>query len=254
MGGPSIPPPIALSYTYDILRDRAEVQRFTDIVVPDLDEDEALVLLLMARRKYLSVEEQDALSLGNSVVLRRDTLSRKDQLLPRVRELVAERGAFTDRDGRPLPEHAFGVYLTLNPRSHRKAAVATIKDLADRLYEGGRIRVDEVAASHLHKAVSRKPYLDFDIDLGDGDSLDATLADIAASLGSTPHHVIETRGGAHVVVPTQRLDPAVKKSFYGDVTSLGARMNGEIEVQNDAMVPVPGTCHGGTMPRLRPGP
>ena len=241
-----------MSETYDFLRDDAEVQAFVDRVVPDLDDDEALVLLLMARRKYLSPEEREAFSLGDTVVLRRETLSRKEDLAQRVRRLSAHHGAYVDRDGRPLPEHVFGVYLTANPRSQRKAALATLKELADQLYDSQRIRVEQVAASQLHKAASRKPYLDFDVDVADDDDLDVIVEEIQSCLGTTPCHVIETRGGAHVVVPTKQIDPAVKKSFYQAIAAIGKRMAGEIEVQNDAMLPVPGTWHGGVTPRLRP--
>ena len=237
--------------SYDILRDEAELQRFVDRFVPDLDEDEALVLLLLARSKYFSPEEREAFSLGNPAVLRRETVSSKESLVRRIRTLEVRRGAYVDREGRALPDHVFGVYLSTNPRSHRKAALATLQELADRLYDGQPVRVDAVATSQLHKAASRKVYLDFDVDIGEGDHLDAILDEIQTCLGATPCHVIETRGGAHVVVPTKQLDPAVKKTFYKDIASIGKRMAGEIEVANDAMVPVPGTCHGGVVPRLR---
>ncbi len=239
---------------YAFLQDRAELTAFVDAVVPDLDGDEALIVQLMARRKYLREDEQRELSLASAVVFRREVITRKERVVPRVERLSIERGLFTDRAGRGLPEHAFAVYLTLNPRSQRRAAVATIKELADRLYEGQPVRVDQTALSQLHKAAARKPLLDFDIDVADGDDLDAAVRDVRAALGATPVHVVETRGGAHVVVPTQEIDRAVKKSFYRDITEVGRRLAGEIEVHGDGMIPLPGTHHGGTVVRMRREP
>lgn len=240
-----------MSANYDFLRDRDELDRFVEAFVPDLGDDEALILMLMARRKYLSDEEQKDLSVGNSVVFRREVVTRKDQIAALVEQMCVRRGLYTDREGRPIPEHAFAVYLTVNPRSQRKAALATLKELADRIYEGQPLRVDETAVSQLHKAAARKLFLDFDVDVGEDDDLDSLIGEVESALGSTPTHVVETRGGAHVVVRTKEIDGAVKKTFYKDIQGVGRGMAGEIEVQNDGMLPVPGTCHGGTTPRMR---
>ena len=236
---------------YAFVPDPAELAAFVDAVVPDLTEDEALILQLMARRKYLRGDEAAGLSFGDTVVLRRVVVRRKERVVSRARELSVERGLYTDRDGRPIPDHAFAVYLTLNPRSQRKAALATLKELADGLYEGRPVRADVAAVSQLHKSPSRKPFLDFDIDLGDGDDLDAVVAAVQAALGATPTHVVETRGGAHLLVRTREIDPAVKKSFYRDIAEIGKGIEGEIETQSDGLIPLPGTTHGGVVPRLR---
>ena len=89
------------------------------------------------------------------------------------------------------------------------------------------------------------------MDVGEDDDLDSLIGEVESALGSTPTHVVETRGGAHVVVRTKEIDGAVKKTFYKDIQGVGRGMAGEIEVQNDGMLPVPGTCHGGTTPRMR---
>lgn len=239
-----------MSSVYDFLRDASELDRFVELFIPDLGEDEALILMLMARRKYLSDKEQETLSIGNSVVFRREVVTRKEQIASRVEEMCVRRGLYTDREGNALPDHAFAVYLTVNPRSQRKAALATLKELADRLYENQPLRVDETAVSQLHKAAARKLFLDFDVDAGGSDDLSAVVGRVRAALGSTPTTVVETRGGAHVLVRTKEIDGAVKKSFYKDIQAVSREMSGEIEVQNDGMLPVPGTSHGGTIPRI----
>ena len=236
--------------TYDLLPAPDELERFTRTVIPDLDEDEALLLFLNARGKYLSETERRALSMPSTLVLRREVITRKDQIASVIAGLCARTGHYTDRAGHPIPEHALAVYLTPNPRSQRKAALATLKDLADSLYAGKPVRVVRTAVSNLHTSASRKTYLDLDIDLGDGDDLPDLLAQIRRALGSTTAPVVHTRGGAHVLVRTKTLDPSVKKTFYREVQAISRAMVGEIEIRSDTMVPVPGTRQGGTAVRL----
>ena len=234
---------------YDFIKDEEELQRFIDGVVPELEAEESFLLILGARKKYLNEAEQSDFALTGTDVFRREVISKKENIRPRVEELCVEQGLYRDRKGKPLPEHCFSVYLTINPRSQRKAAVALAKEIADRLYDGQRIRLERMAKSQLHKAISRKIFLDLDVDPTGGDDAMEVVHQIRSVLGSTPHQVIKTRTGAHVIVQTKRLDPSIKKTFYRDIQTISRRMEGEIEVRNDAMLPLPGTSQGGVAPK-----
>ena len=236
--------------TYDLLPSPDDLRAFVGAVVPDLTDDEALLLFLNARAKYLSDDERRALAMPSTLILRREVIARKEQITERVAHFCIREGHYTDRDGRPIPEHALAVYLTPNPRSQRKAALATLKALADGLFEDRPLRVVRTAVSSLHTSVSRKTYLDLDLDLGDGDDLDGLLARVREALGNTVAPVVHTRGGAHVLVETKTLDPAVKKTFYREIQEISGAMAGEIEIRSDTMVPVPGTRQGGAVVRL----
>jgi hypothetical protein len=240
---------------YDFLRDEQQLESFVDTVLPDLTPDECFLLLLCARRKYLTEEEKTRLVLGEAASVRREVVSDPGELLHKVKELCVRSGLYKDRSGIPIPPHAFAVYLTPNPRSARKAAVGLIAALAEGLAEGRSLRLESLVKTQLHRAVSRKVYLDLDVDPTGADDWQAVVAQAQAILGETPVHVIRTRGGAHVLVQTGQLDKAVKRTFYQQLQGLRARMDGLLEIRGDAMVPVPGTSQGGaTVLLLRGSP
>jgi hypothetical protein len=235
---------------YEFLSDEGELELFVRTVLPEVSAEECFLLLLCARRKYLTAEEKAQFKLGEADALRREVVADRDQLLHRVKELCVPAGLYQDRNGRPLPAHAFAVYLTPNPRSYKKAAVATIGRLAQGLAEGQPLRLEALVKTEIHRAVSRKLYLDLDIDPAGGDDWQAVLGQVRAVLGQTPVHVVQTRNGAHVLVPTRRLDRAVKASFYQKLREVGKGMEGLLEIRGDAMIPIPGTIQGGRAPLL----
>jgi hypothetical protein len=230
---------------YDFLRDERELESFAETVLPELTEDECFLLLLCARRKYLTEEEKEQMVLGEAASVRREVVSQRGKLLHKVKELCVASGLYNDRNGRLIPPHAFAVYITPNPRSFKKAAVQTIAELAAGLAQGRPLRLDSLVKTQIHRAVSRKIYLDLDVDPAGTDDWQAVVAKAKTILGETPSHVIRTRSGAHVLVQTQHLDKAVKRTFYKQLQELGEEMDGLLEIRSDAMVPVPGTSQGG---------
>jgi hypothetical protein len=235
---------------YPFLRDERELEAFAEAVLPDVSADECFLLMLCARRKYLSDQEKARLVLGEAASLRREVVSDRGRLLGKVKELCVGRGLYQDRNGLTIPDHAFAVYVTPNPRSYRKAAVRMIAELAEGLAEGRPLPLERLVKTQLHRAVSRKVYLDLDIDPAGGDDWQAIAARVREVLGATPAHLIRTRTGAHVLARTGELDPAVKRTFYQRLRELGGSMEGLLEIRGDAMVPVPGTTQGGAMPLL----
>lgn len=235
---------------YPFLSDEHELDHFAQAVLPDVGEEECFLLMLCARRKYLTPEERERLRLGEAASLRREVVADRGQLLHKVKELCVPRGLYRDRGGEPIPEHAFAVYVTPNPRSYRKAAVEVISRLARGLAEGRTGRLDSLVKTEIHRAVSRKLFLDLDVDPGPGDSWEDAVRQARAILGATPVHVIRTRSGAHLLARTRELDRTVKKAFHQQLRQLSAAMAGMIEIRGDAMVPVPGTTQGGAVPVL----
>ena len=230
---------------YDFLRDERELGSFVETVLPDVKADECFLLMLCARRKYLTEDEKTRLVLGENAALRREVVSERGKLLHRVKELCVPTGLYKDRNGCPIPQHAFAIYVTPNPRSNKKAAVGTIAELAEALAQGRPIRLESLVKTQLHRAVSRKIYLDLDVDPAGADQWQGIVAKARAILGQTPTHVIQTRTGAHVLVRTQQLDRLVKQTFYRQLQELRGQMEGLLEIRGDAMVPVPGTSQGG---------
>jgi hypothetical protein len=230
---------------YEFLRDERELESFGETVLPDLTPDECFLLVLCARRKYLTEDEKTRLVLGEAAAVRREVVSERGKLLHKVKELCVPSGLYKDRNGCLIPPHAFAIYLTPNPRSSKKAAVRMITELAEALAQGRPLRLESRVKTQLHRAVSRKVYLDLDVDPAGADHWQGIVAKARAILGQTPAHVIRTRSGAHVLVRTQELDRAVKQTFYRQLQELRGQMEGLLEIRGDAMVPVPGTSQGG---------
>jgi hypothetical protein len=235
---------------YDFLRDERELQAFVDLVLPETTEDECFVLMLCVRRKYLSESEKEQLKLGEATALRREIIRERRQLQHAVQELCVRTGLYKDRNGLPIPAHAFAVYVTPNPRSYRKAAVQMIAEMAQGLAENRALRLDSMVKTQVHRAISRKLYLDLDIDPDGTDDWRTVAAQARAILGDTPTHTIQTRTGAHLLVQTKDMDKSVKRTFFQQLRELGKSMQGLLEIRSDAMVPVPGTVQGGAMPAL----
>jgi hypothetical protein len=238
---------------YDFLRDERELESFAETVLPEVTPDECFLLMLCARRKYLTDEEKAHLVLGEAASVRREVVNHRGKLLHKVKELCVPSGLYRDKNGCPIPPHAFAVYVTPNPRSARKAAVTMIAALAKALAQGRPLRLESLVKTQLHRAVGRKIYLDLDVDPAGADDWQAVVAQARLILGQTPAHVVRTRSGAHVLVQTRQLDKAVKRTYYRQLRELGARMNGLLEIRGDAMVPVPGTSQGGTTALLLRG-
>jgi len=116
---------------YDFLHNEREVTAFAEAVLPELGSDECFLLMLCARKKYLTDDEKAQLELGEADSLRREVVSERGKLLDKVKELCVPRDLYKDRNGRPIPPHAFAVYVTPNPRSYKKAAVRLVAELAE---------------------------------------------------------------------------------------------------------------------------
>lgn len=235
---------------YNFLRDERELTLFAESVLPEVEADECFLLMLCARRKYLTEEEKARVQLGEAKSLRREVVTDRGKLLHKVKELCVPSGLYKDRDGHPIPPHAFAVYVTPNPRSTRKAAVRMIANLAEGLAEGRPLRLESLMKTLVHGSVSRKIYLDLDVDPAGEDDWQLIVTQIKTILGETPTHVVQTCNGAHVLVQTRHLDRVVKRTFYKQLQELSKGMEGLVEIRGDAMVPVPGTTQGGATPLL----
>src|SRR5262249_51155826 len=79
---------------YDFLRDERELVSFAGKVLPEVTADECFLLLLCARRKYLSEEEKALLVLGEAASVRREIVSERGKLLQKVKELCVGKGLY----------------------------------------------------------------------------------------------------------------------------------------------------------------
>lgn len=213
---------------YNIISDKDELLRFIEWL-PETSERHKFYVSLLARKKYNSSCTID------KALLSRKTCHKKD-LFNKIWQMEVPFGAYTQKNGEPVPQDALVCYMTINPRDLWKAAIASTKSLVDIVGNGENIfnqNPHQVVMSNIHKSSSNRKYTIFDVDSKD----DHILDNIFSIVGR--HSFIETRGGYHVLVEHDKVKSA-NKNWYQDISEFV-----EVDVVGDEMSPIPGTLQGG---------
>lgn len=204
---------------YDIL------QNFIDSL-PDLLVGECYYVSLFVRKKYW---KEAPLTASDKRQLRRLTTS-KEGLLHKLEQLET-----TYRiKGVEIPQEAVVPYISINPRSlveaSKKSAIKLV-DLLTKPYNG--YNPHEEVLSEIHKACSRKIYVDFDFDLPYSE--DIWLPNREAV------RILITKNGFHVLVEPKKIADEFKKTWYKTLAECS-------DVKGDNLIPIPGCYQAGFMP------
>lgn len=228
--------------TYQIITDLDKFREFKDWL-PELEKGETYYFSVLARNKYIR-----DLDLPNIGTLKSDKhqcarwVSQKDRMELKLRQTEAPTGSYAIK-GFEVPQEALAAYMTINPRSHTKASQVLLKRLADIVADGEENpNVYQESLTALHKAMSRKIFVDIDFD---GVDYVPTMADVQEMINVDCLSAIFTRGGFHLLVRLDKIDPKYAKTWYRDISSLEGA-----DIVGDNMIPIPGTYQGGFTPRL----
>jgi len=243
--------------SYEFLVDEEELRKFCDKVLPKLRPTESLCLYLAARRKYLKEEEKDNYVMSGTDMIKRIIIrdSSFDSVKNGILQLSIPKGTYKTKGGQVIPDHAFVVYMTINPSCGKMATIEMIHKLTDMLANNDEYyKIDGIAKTVIHKNISRKLYLDFDIDVADVDERKEIIGKVCNELGNSEYHVVMTRGGAHVLLLKSTLDPNIKNTFYKNIQEIGKVLREDEEISNKSitMTPIPGCSQGGKMPYIMP--
>jgi hypothetical protein len=260
---------------YNVIADEQILRDFIDWL-PDLNEDEIYYVCLFSRKKY-DVIERPGVSRDKDQ-LKRFTAQKKD-LYKKIKQLELEYGAYTHKDGSPVPQESLVIYMTLNPRSQTKAAKSLLIELANKVTQKyDNYNVHQLAMPNIHKAKSRTCWVDFDFDYNSCETewlemeskieqpsftkeipsklrYELYVKGMAYSyltedygIDKPSDHIVKflrTRGGLHVLVNPENVPEKLKKSFYKNMTSiLGCDQSG------DNMIPIPGCYQGMFIPEF----
>lgn len=218
---------------YKIIYDEEELKRFIDWL-PDLKQDEKFYCALFSRKKYC---KEGVLSSDKAQLKR--FLSDKERLFDKIKQLEAPLDSYKLKTG-PAPQESLAFYISPNPRNLHKATYNIILELTKALKNKAiNFNPHQEAMSCIQKTCSRKIYLDFDFDNKVPINLELSKIINLSSL-----NLVVTRGGAHVLVEADKVEAWYRKSFYKSLLNLGADKCG------DQLLPVPGCCQGGFVPRL----
>jgi hypothetical protein len=219
---------------YSVVHDEEAFQSFIDWL-PELQVNEKYYLSLFARRKYSEVVKTDKANLKRFA-------TDKARMLEKVRQLECAQGSYIAKDV-AVPAEALALYICVNPRCSVKASYQTIIALTESLQRNHQnLNPHSEAMTQLHKSPARKTFVVFDVDRKD--DLSETMSSTREIVGDAAPTFLETRGGVHVLINVS-LVKSEHKNWYPE---LEKRI--DPDQTGDLLIPVPGCCQGGFVPRF----
>lgn len=234
--------------TYSIIKDLDELQKFLDLL-PDTKGSETYYFCLFARKKYAPESGMKA----DKGSLKRFASKKKD-IVKKIKSLEIPIGAY-DVDGLEIPQEALAVYLIPNPRCHRKALKALMKEGLDILMEDKEYNLYQNALSHIHKSKSYSFVYDFDVDLGkvpyeDKINVILSLQEEFKKIINTDSLIFNiTNGGFHLMVELEKVDKKFK-NFQPNFVKLLLPYGLDKESMGDILMPLPGCVQGPSVPKI----
>jgi len=232
---------------YQIITDPQILQDFMYYILPKLGQDECFYGCLFARSKYAKNEDgtnQFPHIKSDKSQLKRFTISKIEHLPQKLRQLEVEIGAYTTKDGDPVPQQALASYISVNARSQKKAVWAMMKRLLSLVEtEAHGFNIHQEALSAIQQSRSETTYNIFDLDTKDPSEvgLAAQLVNHEACLW------LETRGGYHLLIKPQLVSEPYRRTYYREIQALPFV---DSDAGNDIMIPIPGTFQGGFTPHF----
>lgn len=246
-----------------LVHDKEMFDKFVNTVLPPLNDGEVYFVSLSARNKYLTPEEREHYSLGRAEMFSR-TLCYGDWDYV-MAKMAASLEYKTTKNGLPFPEHALVVYVNVNPSNMVKASMnfaKTVMRVSSELLTGymgekdtqpnlkSLDKADRLLMNEIQKATGTRHYLDVDVDAPE--EVAVVLREFLMFHGVLFHEV-KTHGGTHFLVNRVSLNES--KAELHRVVAEQHRLvkcsgKGEVVFNDNQMVSMPGTLHGGKLVRL----
>lgn len=232
---------------YKIIQDKAELERFV-AWLPDCQPNEQYYVSLMSRKKYLP----NSFLTADKSQLKRFTAT-KDRIVAKLRQLEIELGTYTFKDN-PIPQEALAVYITPNPRDLTKAGLNMLKAIAEKVIRKEIYNPKSLALNMIQVSCSNKYFFDIDVDflqILPKESATRFTSDLSTYLPCT---IIKTHGGIHILIHLRNIPEDKKGRWYNYFTQFGEYWGPEnfftVTMNGDNLIPIPGTCQGGFIPKM----
>ncbi len=218
---------------YKVINDEVKLKEFIEWL-PELESHEKYYVTLFARKKY-----DDTLK-GDKAQLKR-FVAHKGNMFDKIKQLECEVGSYKI-DGKSVSQKGLSLYITPSPRSLEKATAVMIKKCVDMLLKKTNFNIQAEALTCIQKSKSRTVFMDFDIDVKD-----ANIAAFKDVFPANSYHIIQTRGGYHLLM---RPDKQGQVDWYKEIYRVGVLNSFNIDQTGDQLLPVPGSYQGGFTPKL----
>lgn len=222
-----------------LLVNEKELVEFCKAVLPPLENDEVLISVITARKKYGEISRSEEIL--DKTILKQ---SEPGYVVRRLRKFGFVEGCYIDyKTGKVLTGNCMVMYIDILPRSVVKAFRVFTNHIQDWIYQALFSeefnyeifrKLDTKLFSALARSVSRALYYIIDIDNKDKGLLDK----VTKLLGDSVVWVSETRGGYHVIVHKNK---ETGRIIYKELSKTpGIEIFGK-----QGQTPVPGTLQGG---------
>jgi len=246
----------------ELIYDANHLKEFINIL-PDLGDLDVYFVSLSCRNKYLTEEERAIYELGRTEMFGQQIARSKDKLYRNIRRYESHPEAYTTKNGSVIPNKAMVCYLNIDTSSSLKAYKEfsgkineNMIELAHKAMLGQSIKetakylnkLDKTLMDCYQRAAETKKFIDIDFDIPkDKFGIVQGFLNEMKSHGVTCY-VIDTHGGWHVLIDREFLKFNYNKSVEA-ANIIAKEILGdakfEIVVNNNRMVPVPGTLQAG---------
>ncbi|WIC41493.1 hypothetical protein MA9V1_229 [Chryseobacterium phage MA9V-1] len=237
--------------TYTVITDEAKLKEFIASLPDSHNRDLVYYVCLFARSKYLSEDNKNSIThiKSDKAQLKR-FVATKANLLTKIKQLECPLGSYmqykTNVPDNTVPQESLALYMTINPRSLKKATKNSAKKFLDMLLDnpGDPFNPSNFAMSEIQRSRGRTDYIVFDLDskVHAKAWLRGKLKEIVGD-AENQFRILETRGGYHILVNP---DGLVGNWFNKVQKMLGV----DLDQSGDIMIPIPGTHQGGWTPRF----
>lgn len=224
---------------YTVIVNADQVKRFINWL-PEITDSETYYVSLFARKKYLSEEQKQSFRADKQQCKR--FVSPKARLFNKLQQLECPQGCYTSKDT-VVPQQALTTYISINPRSQTKALRTCLPRFADLIIgKQPHVNVYQEAMSALHQSKSVTNFVDMDID---GKTWDDVLLQIQPNINANAVHMLDTRGGIHLLIDPNKVNAEYKRSWWPKLSSIDG-----VDITGDNLIPIPGCVQGDYVPTL----
>lgn len=265
-----------------LIHDPDAVKDFGRLLNRDLRDDLVRVVMLLARRKYMTQEQRaqstkggrsENVHLTRQLVLADNNVDIGEKFLRQLMRYEVPHGAFVfSDDSEPIPSGCMALYISLQPKSCIDGFLLFQQEMMGELAGHARSQVEKASGlesfakmestlkGKIHVSTSQdhgNRLVDLDVDTKDEAKL-KILRDFLRENNLVDHIVfsMETRGGFHVTLNRAAMVGPQFKQLHGFVRSQANTgfegratrtkgAEGWVSVKKDDLVPIPGTIQGG---------